>query len=54
MSNKARGSELWSEILQTSVTPKVKNTISSMAMSAGISNSEVVRNLIDQALADKD
>ena len=28
MPNKARGSELWSEILQTSVTPEVKNKVS--------------------------
>ena len=50
MPNKSRGSELWSEILQTSVTPEVKNKINQMAMAAGVSNSEIVRSLIDQAL----
>jgi len=50
MPNKARGSELWSEILQTSVTPEVKNKINQMAMAAGVSNSEIVRSLIDQSL----
>ena len=50
MPNKARGSELWSEILQISVTPEVKNKINAMANAAGVSNSEIVRGLIDQAL----
>ena len=50
MPNKVRGAELWSEILQTSVTPEVKNKVSQMSISAGVSNSEIVRGLIDQAL----
>ena len=50
MPNKARGSELWSEILQTSVTPEIKNKVNQLAVAAGVSNSEIVRSLIDQAL----
>ena len=50
MPNKARGSELWSEILQTSVTPEVKNKVNQLAVAAGVSNSEIVRGLLDQAL----
>jgi len=53
MPNKARGSELWSEILQTSVTPEIKNKINQLALAAGVSNSEIVRSLIYEAL-DKD
>ena len=50
MPNKVRGAELWSEILQTSVTPEVKNKVNQLAIAAGVSNSEIVRGLIDQAL----
>ena len=54
MPNKARGSELWSEILQVSVTPEVKNRINKMATEAGISQSNVLRNLLDRVLFDEE
>ena len=54
MPNKARGSELWSEILQVSVTPEVKNRINDMAIEAGISQSNVLRNLLDRVLFDEE
>ena len=54
MPNKARGSELWSEILQVSVTPEVKNRINDMATEAGISQSNVLRNLLDRVLFDEE
>ena len=50
MPNKTRGSELWSEILQVSVTPEVKKQIAQLAIDANTSQSNVVRELLNQAL----
>ena len=52
MPNKSRGSELWSEIVQVSVTPEVNDKINDMAVKAGTSRSNVVRLLLDRALSD--
>ena len=52
MPNKSKGSELWSEIVQGSVTPEVKNKINAMANAAGVSNSEIARTLLDRCLED--
>ena len=52
MPNKSKGSELWSEIVQVSVTPEVKNKINAMANAAGVSNSEIARTLLDRCLED--
>ena len=50
MPNKTKGSELWSEILQVSVTPEVKQQIARLAIDANTSQSNVVRELLNQAL----
>ena len=50
MPNKARGSELWSEIIQVSVTPEIKNQIVQIADETKTSQSNVVRDLLTQAL----
>jgi hypothetical protein len=50
MPNRSKGSDLWSEILQVSVTPKVKNQIVQIAHETSTSQSTVVRGLLDQAL----
>jgi len=50
MPNRAKGSDLWSEILQVSVTPKVKNQIVQIAHETSTSQSTVVRELLTQAL----
>ena len=50
MPNKTKGSELWSEILQVSVTPEVKKQIARLAIDANTSQSNVVRELLNQAL----
>ena len=52
MPNKSRGSELWSEIVQVSVTPEVNDKINEMAVKARTSRSNVVRLLLDRALSD--
>ena len=52
MPNKVRGAELWSETLQTSVTPEVNDKINEMAVKSGTSRSNVVRLLLDRALSD--
>ena len=41
---------MWSEILQVSVTPKVKDQIVQRANDTRTSQSNVVRELLDQAL----
>jgi hypothetical protein len=50
MPNKTRGSELWSEIIQVSVTPEIKDQIVQIADETKTSQSNVVRDLLDQAL----
>ena len=50
MSNKAKGSELWCEILQVSVTIETKNQIVQIARETNTSQSNVVRELLNQAL----
>ena len=50
MPNKTRGIELWSEILQVSVTPEVKKQIARLAIDANTSQSNVVLELLNQAL----
>ncbi len=50
MPNRSRGSDLWSEILQVSVTPRVKDQIVQRANDTHTSQSNVVRELLDQAL----
>ncbi len=50
MPNKSKGSELWSEILQVSVTPEVKKQIARLAIDSNTSQSNVVRELLNQAL----
>tara|TARA_Y100001973_G_C5004604_1_gene235348 strand:+ start:442 stop:618 length:177 start_codon:yes stop_codon:yes gene_type:complete len=50
MPNRARGSDLWSEIIQVSVTPEVKEQIRQIARETDTSQSNVVRELLNQAL----
>ena len=50
MPNRSKGSDLWSEILQVSVTPQVKNQIVQIANETNTSQSTVVRELLHQAL----
>ncbi len=50
MPNRARGSDLWSEIIQVSVTPEVKEQIRQIASETDTSQSNVVRELLNQAL----
>ena len=50
MPNRSKGSDLWSEIIQVSVTPKVKNQIVQIANETSTSQSTVVRELLNQAL----
>ncbi len=50
MPNRTKGSDLWSEIIQVSVTPEVKNQIRQRANEAKSSQSNVVRDLLNQAL----
>ena len=50
MPNRSRGSDLWREILQVSVPPKVKDQIVQRANDTRTSQSNVVRELLDQAL----
>ena len=50
MPNKTKGSELWSEILQVSVTQEVKKQLARLAIDANTSQSNVVRELLNQAL----
>ena len=50
MSNRARGSNLWSEILQVSVSPEMKNEIGEIAKESGKSQSSVVRSFLNEAL----
>ena len=50
MPNRSKGSDLWSEILQVSVTPKVKSQIVQIANETNTSQSTVVRELLHQAL----
>ena len=50
MSNRSKGSELWCEILQVSVTVETKNQIVQIARETNTSQSNVVRELLNQAL----
>ncbi len=50
MSNRSKGSDLWSEILQVSVTIETKNQIVQIARETNTSQSNVVRELLNQAL----
>ena len=50
MPNRSKGSDLGSEIIQVSVTPKVKNQIVQIANETSTSQSTVVRELLNQAL----
>lgn len=51
MPRKPEGSELWSEVLQVSVTPEIKNEISEIAAKSGESQSSTIRKLLVKALA---
>ena len=50
MSNRSKGSDLWCEILQVSVTIETKNQIVQIARETNTSQSNVVRQLLNQAL----
>mgnify|MGYP003312505790 FL=1 len=50
MSNRSKGSDLWCEILQVSVTVETKNQIVQIARETNTSQSNVVRELLNQAL----
>jgi len=50
MPRKPEGSELWSEVLQVSVTPEIKNEISKIAAESGESQSSTIRRLLMEAL----
>ena len=50
MSNRSKGSDLWCEILQVSVTIETKNQIVQIAREMNTSQSNVVRELLNQAL----
>jgi len=50
MSNRSKGSDLWCEILQVSVTIETKNQIVQIARETNTSQSNVVRELLNQAL----
>jgi len=50
MPRKPEGSELWSEVLQVSVTPEIKNEISKIAAESGESQSSTIRSLLMEAL----
>ncbi|ANS05210.1 hypothetical protein [uncultured Mediterranean phage] len=50
MSNRSKGSDLWCEILQVSVTIETKNQIIQIARETNTSQSNVVRELLNQAL----
>ena len=50
MPRKPEGSELWSEVLQVSVTPKIKDEISKIAVESGESQSSTIRRLLMEAL----
>jgi hypothetical protein len=50
MSNRPKGSDLWCEILQVSVTVETKNQIVQIARETNTSKSNVVRELLNQAL----
>jgi len=51
MPRKPEGSELWSEVLQVSVTPEIKNEIAEIAVKSGESQSSTIRKLLVKALA---
>ena len=50
MSNRSKGSDLWCEILQVSGTIETKNQIVQIARETNTSQSNVVRELLNQAL----
>ena len=50
MSNRSKGSDLWCEILQVSVTIETKNQIVQIARETNTSQSNVFRELLNQAL----
>ena len=50
MPRKPEGSELWSEVLQVSVTPEIKDEISKIAVESGESQSSTIRRLLMEAL----
>ena len=50
MSNRSKGSDLWCELLQVSVTIETKNQIVQIARETNTSQSNVVRELLNQAL----
>ena len=50
MSNSSKGSDLWCEILQVSVNIETKNQIVQIARETNTSQSNVVRELLNQAL----
>ena len=50
MSNRSKGSDLWCEILQVSVTIETKNQIVQIARETNTSQSNGVRELLNQAL----
>ena len=50
MSNRSKGSDLWCEILQVSVTIETKNQIVQIARETNTRQSNVVRELLNQAL----
>ena len=50
MSNRERGLDRWNRIIQVSVTEEVKNEITAIANESGMSQSNVVRELINQGL----
>ena len=50
MSNRSKGSDLWCEILQVSVTIETKNQIVQIARETNTSQSNVVRELLNHAL----
>ncbi len=50
MPNRARGSELWSEILQVSVSPETKEQVAELAATEGKSQSSKARELLETAL----
>jgi len=50
MSNREKGLDRWNRIIQVSVTEEVKNEITAIANESGMSQSNVVRELINQGL----
>ena len=50
MSNRERGLDRWNRIIQVSVTEEVKDQITQIANESGMSQSNVVRELINQGL----